>query len=170
MKEVPMLKTMVQKHPVLSKILLIGFVLYASWYVWTQPHFWKELDPTKPGFDATAFRFEDYPDEEELARVIGLIVPLGSTVEHIDNTIGRDADIKNVTIQCKQENVFKDSNISYYYPLINRIISSDIWGYVENGVISFRFFNGKTIKGKVRLKNRFLPIYNHSGSDFCITK
>ena len=59
---------------------LIAALLYAVWFYYTQPHFWKELDPARPGFDVTKFRFEDYPELEDLKYVIETIIPLGTDI------------------------------------------------------------------------------------------
>ena len=68
-----------------KRILYIGLMaalLYAAWFYYTQPHFWKELDPAKPGFDVTKFRFEDYPELEDLKYVIETIIPFGTDIDN----------------------------------------------------------------------------------------
>ena len=71
-------------------LVLMASLLYAVWFYYTQPHFWKELDPAKPGFDVTKFRFEDYPELEDLKYVIETIIPLGTDIDLARKTLSVD--------------------------------------------------------------------------------
>ena len=95
-----------------KRILYIGLMaalLYAAWFYYTQPHFWKELDPAKPGFDVTKFRFEDYPSTKELKYVLETLFPEGSSVEEFENFLLQDGFSKGERRECtdKEGNIYE---------------------------------------------------------------
>ena len=92
---------------------LIAALLYAVWFYYTQPHFWKELDPAKPGFDVTKFRFEDYPSTKELKYVLETLFPEGSSVEEFENFLLQDGFFisNRKECQCPDKKSFNKSVI-----------------------------------------------------------
>lgn len=76
-------------------VMLTASLLYVVWFYYTQPHFWKELDPAKPGFDVTKFRFEDYPSTKELKYVLETLFPEGSSAEEFENFLLQDGFSKS---------------------------------------------------------------------------
>ena len=88
-------------------------LLYAAWFYYTQPHFWKELDPAKPGFDVTKFRFEDYPSTKELKYALETLFPEGSSVEEFENFLLQDGFSKGERFKCmgNDEDIYEIKNV-----------------------------------------------------------